>query len=100
MITPEEWDNLKIGDKIYFVLSMSTAVDIREIFDIKVKNKKTIQISKDACFIDYNCCKYDNFFINKGDALNHLITNLSASVNQITLAIEDAKKQLEQEHGK
>lgn len=99
MITEEEWESLKIGDEIYYVYPLSSDICTRKIINISIKKKKTVQLSQDACFLDYNCFTDDYFFINKKEALSHLITKLNINICELKADLKEAQKELELENG-
>lgn len=100
MITPEEWENLKIGNEIYLIMQLSVFVHTYTIINIREGKKKTLQIQGSPLFLDYSCFTGDYFYINKKEALNQLITKLNINIYELKIGLREAKKQLEQENGK
>ena len=98
MITVEEWAGLHVGDSIHCVIQSASTVYTRTITDIRDAPEKTVQVTTGGYFLDYAYFNYDYFFLNKQDALNHLITNLNTEINKLNLALENAKNQLVKEN--
>lgn len=74
MITPEEWEKLKVGDEIYLLIRSSLTVRTYTVINIRVRKKKTLQTQGSSLFLDYNCFSGDYFYINKKEVLNQLKT--------------------------
>lgn len=94
MITLEEWKQLKIGDEIHYAVKSVSAVHTLTVACVREGFEKRVRVSGGGCFLDYAYFRRDNYFVNKQDAINHLIKKLNAEIDNLDSILEKTKKQL------